>query len=230
MFINSPPDCALNYLSTHSCPHIKGLCDLLLYIQIYSYKICDAKDKQLYIQIHIFGMSCPVIQVGSCPSQPFTPRLLSYSNGDFGPNHCRLPDKTAFIQGFLDEVQYFWCFPLLVNAIFCDHQTHVHVTLHCPKATHCRPHYVQSTVWHTGLEYLEQNISELEFLFVGFIRLVILQEVSDDCFCDTVHWVVPRRRTCTSFITALEDSTEWLPLDFLLLEELGRESACLLRF
>lgn len=33
----------------------------------------------------------------------------------------------------------------------------------------------------------------------------------------------------TSFITALEDSTEWLPLDFLLLEELGRESACLLQ-
>lgn len=86
MFINSPPDCALNYLSTHSCPHIKGLCDLLLYIKIYSYKICDAKDKQLYIQIHIFGMSCPVIQVGSCPSQPFTPRLLSYSKSTDLPN------------------------------------------------------------------------------------------------------------------------------------------------
>lgn len=38
--------------------------------------------------------------------------------------------------------------------------------------------------WHTRLEYLEQDVSELEFLFVGFISLVILQEVSDDCFCD----------------------------------------------
>lgn len=38
--------------------------------------------------------------------------------------------------------------------------------------------------WHTGLENLEQDVSELEFLFVGFIRLVILQEVSNDCFCD----------------------------------------------
>lgn len=33
----------------------------------------------------------------------------------------------------------------------------------------------------------------------------------------------------TSFITTLEDSTEWPLLDFLLLEELGRESACLLQ-
>lgn len=38
--------------------------------------------------------------------------------------------------------------------------------------------------WHTRLEYLEQDVSELEFLFVGFISLVILQEVSNDCFCD----------------------------------------------
>lgn len=71
--------------------------------------------------------------------------------------------------------------------------------------------------------------SVLEFpIMLGYITRTsfIYWDLSELTLCIGLY---PDGGRGTSFITALEDSTEWLPLDFLLLEELGRESACLLQ-
>lgn len=79
-------------------------------------------------------------------------------------------------------------------------------------------------VQYTAVSVLYKNFP----IMLGYITRTssVYWDLSELTLCIGLY---PDGGRGTSFITALEDSTEWLPLDFLLLEELGRESACLLQ-